>query len=102
MREWVGFSYNEVARVYSRSGSLIGTGQFRGRASGTDEDDMWSWKGALTVIDFDPQVAALYFDLRIEFADGASGDAVYAGGYGSGRIDWNFIEVQGRGTPPRA
>ena len=102
MSRRVSFPYSEVARVYSESGKFIGTGHFRGRASRRDEGSKWSWKGALTSIDFDARAAADVSDLRIEFEDGTSGDAVYLSGYGSGGMGWDFVEVQGRGMPPRA
>ena len=96
--------YDESVKVFAQSGELIGDAHFRGRAYESRASELWTWSGRLTHTDFDPGVVAKAGELRLDFDDGTTGQALptnlRVAGSGGGLYGW--VEVQGNGVPPRA
>ncbi len=97
-------SYDESVKVFAQSGDLIGDAHFRGRAYQSRASELWTWSGRLTHTAFDPGVITKAGELRLDFDDGATGQALYTNvqvaGSGQGGL-YGWVEVQGNGMPPR-
>ena len=91
-------SYNHTVKVFSEAGELLGTGRFVGTAR-TNSGGRGQWDGRLNDISFSPQVLHDAGRLRLEFDDGAVGDA-FCTKITRGSRSGTRIELKGTGAAP--
>lgn len=92
-------SYNEKVTIYSESGDLLGIGILDGRAQKSSRSGRWGWEANLFDTDFEPGILMESGQLRVEFDDGAEGQALCRSVRYHNAVP--SVRLQGTGTPPR-